>query len=311
MKDVNKIRMLNIGENENVDLLRNTGSYCFAPTQFMDGKFQGGLHLPKNDWKEILPSHRNPANLGLGDLDGNTLVVSRIDPEILDWFYREYISSCHGARIELQGRILKEQFSEKVTTTLIDDFCSWFPAESLKISKSILNFSYFHLIPDGSVAQRLSSTRDSRSPHGVRGLHVDNWESPRRPVRDRSLAGYKYLVNMGLEDRFFLYVDMNIQEMYRNVTPSEFGDMREIIEGSSFASPFAEWFLMKYSSYPITRLRLKPGMGLLAPVQNLIHDGDLSEKSLPDIVGMVSFSSLQESKEAQQGGASNGTTCRA
>ena len=96
-----------------------------------------------------------------------------------------------------------------------------------------------------------------------------------------------------MEERFFTFIDCSIQDIFESTPQSDFGSFKDLIINSSFASPIADWFLSQNPCYPVRKVSLMPGMGILAPVQNMIHDGDLSTKKLPDLVGMISFNSIK------------------
>jgi hypothetical protein len=283
------------GVEDSIDyhfLEKNTGSYCYSPCEFMDGKFSGGLYLAKKDWKKSdYKVGCKISSIRPKDLDGTTIFIRRTDEQLLKWVYFQYINACKQVPLKEQTSHLKETLTNSVTVEILRDLRSLIDVDCLEVNKSILYFSYHHLIPDASVAQRTSSTRDSRSKHKVRGLHVDNWEIPRLPIERRSLSGYKYIANFGLETRYLLFIDKSIQNIFDNTPKNDFGNMSELIINSSFASPIADWFLCNNPSYPVSRIKIEPGVCILVPVQNLIHDGDLSTKKLPDLVGMVSFNS--------------------
>lgn len=110
------------------------------------------------------------------------------------------------------------------------------------------------------------------NPNLRAGLHVDDWDK----AQDRATSRNRLHLNLGREPRHFLYVNLPIDEA-RALAPPGINDTldRGNIIGNSFmeANP----------DYPVVRVRVDPGEAYIAPTDYLIHDGDTTDKLLPDV----------------------------
>lgn len=106
------------------------------------------------------------------------------------------------------------------------------------------------------------------------GLHLDSWD--KLLVEQRHLSTNRICINLGLEDRFLLFVNLSLIDMMR---------LTQMDSLSSQRSPIAirHDFLTKYPDYPVIKLRILPGEAYIAPTENMIHDGCTIGKQFFDI----------------------------
>jgi hypothetical protein len=98
------------------------------------------------------------------------------------------------------------------------------------------------------------------------GLHVDDfhpeqWES-------RHLAPNRIAINLGTQDRFFLFVNLPMLDIAQIV-----GYNRNGTAYRPGCTLIGRKFLSENPDYPVIKLRLRPGEGYLAPTENMLHDG--------------------------------------
>jgi hypothetical protein len=95
------------------------------------------------------------------------------------------------------------------------------------------------------------------------GLHVDSWD--RLPMSERGASRYRASVNLGISDRYFLFVAMTAGEAL------QIAEQAGVVPQNATAI-----FRMALSARPQTkvfRLRVPPGWAYVAPTDNLAHDG--------------------------------------
>jgi hypothetical protein len=107
------------------------------------------------------------------------------------------------------------------------------------------------------------------------GLHVDNWY--RLPIERRHESPNRICVNIGCQDRFFLFTNMTMDGMCRALKVSPL----ERLRGATF---IGQTFLRLFPSYPVLKLRIRPGEAYIAPTENIVHDASSSEMSEPDVM---------------------------
>ena len=103
------------------------------------------------------------------------------------------------------------------------------------------------------------------------GLHVDDWY--RAPVSRRHMSPNRICVNLGCEDRFFLFLNLPMRRVY------ELSGAPRHASGSRAAQAFCRLF----PHYPVLKLRMRPGEAYIAPTENLVHDGCSSGMRTPDV----------------------------
>jgi hypothetical protein len=98
------------------------------------------------------------------------------------------------------------------------------------------------------------------------GLHVDDfhpeqWES-------RHLAPNRIAINLGTQDRYFLFVNLPMLHIAQIV-----GYVRNATASRPGCTLIGRKFLSENPDYPVIKLRLRPGDGYIAPTENMLHDG--------------------------------------
>jgi len=109
-------------------------------------------------------------------------------------------------------------------------------------------------------------TRDPRSGLFV-GLHVDTFEAYNE---DRTSAGNRLSINIGLAPRYFLFVPYDFRALARAGNLSQ-------------ASSVVRRFFESQSAAPVVRVRINPGEAYIAPTEAIIHDASSSDGCDPDL----------------------------
>lgn len=107
------------------------------------------------------------------------------------------------------------------------------------------------------------------------GLHVDNWDG--LPLRKRENARLRVCANVGLSNRYFLFVNLTLVTMWQVLT--HFGHLGKCISPQVLGRAF----LRAYPAYPVIRVLLKPGEAYIAPTDNVCHDGSTLGSTSPDV----------------------------
>lgn len=151
-----------------------------------------------------------------------------------------------------------------------------------RLAKGVVVPSWSFLTETGIVAKS-SITPDTTSPFRLRGLHVDNWEMPRKSLDRRSESAYKLLLNVGSEPRYFAYVPYTVETLFSYATATCSSLEQQLIFKDSFATSLVEWYMENHPQTEVNLIEIPPGFGVIAPVQNIIHDGYPGAKKEMDI----------------------------
>ncbi|HAS41488.1 MAG TPA: hypothetical protein DCS93_13485 [Microscillaceae bacterium] len=111
------------------------------------------------------------------------------------------------------------------------------------------------------------------------GLHIDSWD--KLPTHEAINATNRICFNMGSEDRYFLMINQSLEAIAQMLHQKD-ASLPASLE--QYTRPqLLKTFFKNYPEYPAIRIRLKPYEAYIAPTENIIHDGDLSEKVAPDV----------------------------
>jgi len=115
------------------------------------------------------------------------------------------------------------------------------------------------------------------------GLHVDSWYRREFALTRREHAPNRVCVNLGSTDRFFLFVNVSVGQMYNVVKDkdrnSACGEDTTTVGPSSVARDF----MRSFPSYPVVRVRVRPGEAYVAPTENIAHDGSSIDMNAMDV----------------------------
>jgi hypothetical protein len=96
------------------------------------------------------------------------------------------------------------------------------------------------------------------------GLHIDRWDGLAPDALETCTN--RISINLGPEDRYFLYVNQTVQAMAAMLAKAG-------IQTDPDVAAIGKAFLAAFPAYPVARLRLKPGDAYIAPTENILHDG--------------------------------------
>ncbi len=104
------------------------------------------------------------------------------------------------------------------------------------------------------------------------GLHIDCWD--KLPWDQRNTARNRILINLGDEERYFLFVNLTASQILKHI---------KMISNGAPPYPYHNFFEL-FPNYPVVKIKLFPGEYYIAPTENIMHDGSTEEKIHLDIV---------------------------
>jgi len=127
----------------------------------------------------------------------------------------------------------------------------------------------------------MPTTTEDVPRKGLNGLHLDNWT--RLPLDGRKDAENRIVVNLGIQDRFLLFLNIPIEEVCEHVM--KHARKPDLLR--TRGTEVARIFFALFPDYPIVRIRLGPGKAYIAPTERVIHDGSSEGSSTPDVTLML------------------------
>lgn len=110
------------------------------------------------------------------------------------------------------------------------------------------------------------------------GLHIDTAYSG--PVAARRSSPNRLSVNLGCDDRFLLFVNLDVSQI-DDLLKAEGVTYRD--EPDVWTHGLRSAFMSRRADYPVIKLRIRPGEAYLAPTENVIHDGCTTGQRYRDI----------------------------
>ena len=107
------------------------------------------------------------------------------------------------------------------------------------------------------------------------GMHIDSWEAP--PLTKDYNSKKRLCINLGQEDRFFLFINLTVVELLKAIGLPEVSELKN-------RGLFLGYKFMKlYPSYPVVKVKIAPGEAYIAPTTNIIHDATSVGKKHLDV----------------------------
>lgn len=108
------------------------------------------------------------------------------------------------------------------------------------------------------------------------GLHID--ENDIVPLVKKTEVRNRISINLGKNDRYLMFINLSLIELYKACKGNEPSlDLFYSVEA------LTEQFLSSYPSFPVVKIRIRPGEAYIAPAQGFIHDGYNPNSEYPDI----------------------------
>lgn len=237
--------------------------------------FRSGVWLPSGEWEECAEVHRSSPASKLA-LDGRSIFLVQLPQTLLEIAYeaaiRAFGVSPDYSHLE---RGLNESLTQGLAISLEAELNKHTP-DPICLTAPVIVIHVQHLGAEPSLAEVSSTTRDTRTACGLRGLHVDNWQRPLSPPAKRNSSPYKALYNIGTAARSFVFSPFTVTGIARICTADGQSTTDEFsvwARSQRYATPMVEDYLSHNRDAQLIRITYAPGTCLLVPVHNLIHDG--------------------------------------
>jgi hypothetical protein len=102
------------------------------------------------------------------------------------------------------------------------------------------------------------------------GLHIDN---------QRGSSLHRISINLGSEPRYFLFINLSIDQLYKLVSETD----SNVVSKTSGSSKICLAFMQLFPNYPVVKLRVNPGEAYIAPTEHITHDGCTEGTSSLDV----------------------------
>ncbi len=101
------------------------------------------------------------------------------------------------------------------------------------------------------------------------GLHIDSAYQD-VPFEERDYVPVRISINLGLNDRFLLFVSASMGQIRQMLADRNF---KYAMQSSIATHEFRTVFMSNFPDFPVVKVRIRPGEAYVAPTENIIHDG--------------------------------------
>jgi len=246
----------------------SNGVYYVQNDRDLIASYKLGSFIPNQPWRILSSKEKNIVwgNEEYFNLDSNSFIsFIKIPDEILEPF-----NELKTALIEKKSISHLEYLRNSTNCQLGKELLK----EYLTLYGTPLNQIFV-----GINAPNLRTvTYDPRDPNKKHiGMHLDNWYN--KPLNERHFSPKRICINLGIEDRYFLYINLPLKKLYEELERVDSNDPRRFEVSSALGLAFME----RFRNYPILKLKISPNEGYIAPTENIIHDGSTRGSSNFDI----------------------------
>jgi hypothetical protein len=260
------------GADDYADRVQLSCGTVAARTAMLDGPYQECAIVPRPSWRNLTTADRKALiSESCPTRFGNAISIIQIPADLLERFPSHAVVTAaypgeadHTLSVSQKFQLER---TDAIVTYLRQRFQHFDDATTCPIEGGVFTN------PPG--LPTITWDPDSRT---FIGLHVDSWYAEHFPLSRREHAPNRVCVNLGQQDRFFLFLNVPIAQMYQM---TRYADRNA--ERAHGLSAGARAFMGAFPHYPVVRVRIRPGEGYIAPTENIAHDGSSINMSSEDV----------------------------
>jgi hypothetical protein len=230
--------------------------------------YQPGSFVPRPPWRSASDAELAALFNPPGDVDpSNCIQVMEMPGKILDRF-----AALRNASQDLTTQALREHHNSQECRDAFK-YAMRYVATIVSPERRKLDGAGIFFNPPNQP----TTTHAHKDDSFLLGLHVDSWRPALIDLR-RDSPG-RLSINLGLHDRFFLFVNADLMQLARMLDDRGIPFDRE----DDSTHSLRRTFMAAFPDYPVVRLRIRPGEAYLAPTENVIHDGSSAGQTNLDV----------------------------
>lgn len=259
------------GVSDNLDRVEVSATTTRPPVSIGKWFYNDGAIVPDQTWRALTADERRfviagspPNHFGKG------VSIVRLPPALLQPFQALRKAAAEVRREEELLLLLGSAICSEGTRSVVEHVRRQFQrAPATRDAKEEMIEGGILVKPPGLLTVTVQPGSNT-----LIGLHLDDWYS--FPLERRHLAPNRICLNLGCEDRFFLFVNLPIAQMREVVK-------RSGMSAESGGTRIARTFMSLCPSYPVVRVRIRPGEAYIAPTENVMHDASSIGMSMMDL----------------------------
>lgn len=256
------------GADDCADRVQLSSGTTASPAATSEGAvYEEGAMIPLPSWRSLTMADRKvllaescPEHYGYG------ISVISLPTELLDPFWPLRLAAAQYRTEEQLSPVIGNEDCSAGADAIIDYLRQRFQCSDFD-EHGALHGRIYARSPS---RQTISLDPDTRA---LVGLHVDSWYRHEFGIDRRMFAPNRVCINLGSDDRFFLFLNIPIGQMHEIVRDTNADSAHGYDPSSVGPSCVARAFMRLFPAYPVVRVRIRPGEAYVAPTENIAHDG--------------------------------------
>ena len=255
----------------------NSGTIA-APTATTGEAYEDDAIIPRAGWRDPTVADRKTLIAeSCPSFSGNAISVLRLPSELLDPFRPLRIAAAKYRSREMFLPIIGSEDCSRATDAVIAYLQDRLAEKGTHPLGGLQIDRWISTRPPG-----LQTLTVNPATHARVGLHIDSWDEHDLELGRREYSPNRVCINLGSEDRFFVYLNTPIGQMYKAVKRKSKSSICDY-----GPSAIATEFMRSFPSHPVVRLRLRPGEAYVAPTENIVHDGSSIDMNAMDVALLI------------------------
>jgi hypothetical protein len=262
------------GADDCTDRVQLSSGTIAAPDATPAGRYEEGARIPRSDWRSLTTADRKALIAeSCPKFYGNAISIVSLPSQLLEPFASLREASAEYRSEEELIPIIGSENCSQGTDAIIAHLERHFQHPDACASGGFHMDSWINARPPG-----LPSVTAEGDTDALVGLHVDSWSWLDFGLSYRRRSPNRVCVNLGSEDRFFLFLNIPIGQIYELMNDKNANSVC-----AYRPSAVATEFMRSFPSYPVVRVRIRPGEAYIAPPENIAHDGSSIDKNTMDV----------------------------
>jgi hypothetical protein len=254
------VRLFLGGADACADRVQLSAGTIAAPARTTGLFYRDGARIPRPSWRSLTPDDQKALIAeSCPALYGTAISVVRIPSQLLYPFRGLRAAAAEYRSMDKLFAIISSGAAAHGISAISDYLRDFFQPSTVEDD----------CVPEGGILPRppgLETVSVDTDRHAFLGLHVDNCYD--FALDRREYSPNRACVNLGSEDRFFLFMNISLRQMCKLMNDDLSGE---------------KMFMARFSSYPVVRVRIHPGEAYIAPTENIVHDGSSIDMNTTDI----------------------------
>ncbi|MBL7729064.1 MAG: hypothetical protein JNM68_15315 [Dinghuibacter sp.] len=244
--------------------------------------FEEKAFVPKRDWRSLNVKEISALRPTERRTDTNTVYTGELPGKL-----KEKLAKMELWRSTSRAEVFERFKQDPETTTAVNKYMEEFLNAKANGKPHRIHYLGTNLPNLETVACDTTVMPKDHREEDKKYMGIHNDGTYYVPFRTINKSGNRLTINLGLETRYFLFVNLTMSQAYNMIRRHY-----DVADHKIDVINISKYFFSCFPGYPVLRIEQKPYQYYIAPTDNCFHDGStLGAKEL-DIV-LVYFGSFR------------------